>query len=66
VLGDLKIRFYAGVPLSVSDKDGNMSNAGTLCIIDHLPRELSEDEVKILKKYEHQVQPELLRRISFV
>jgi GAF domain-containing protein len=66
VTGDLRIRFYAGVPLSVPDKDGNPSNIGTLCIIDHRPRELSEDEVKILKEYAQQVKRELLRLDSIV
>jgi len=44
VTSDPKIRFYAGCPLRV----GNY-RMGTFCIIDHKPRKLSGEELKLLK-----------------
>ena len=45
VASDFGLRFYAAVPLKV--KDGY--NLGTLCILDKKPRQLSEDQKKILQ-----------------
>ncbi len=45
VQGDPKIRFYAGVPLLSEHSHG----LGTLCVIDHKPKELSNRELQILK-----------------
>ena len=44
VTGDLNIRFYAGHP--VKSPDG--ANVGTLCIMDHQPRELSHEDRRLL------------------
>lgn len=45
VLNDPKIRFYAGVPLVVS----NGIKVGTLCLIDQEPRILSEEDRELLR-----------------
>jgi PAS domain S-box-containing protein len=42
---EYQIRFYAGVPLA-SDEDRML---GTLCIMDHLPRELTEADKQLLR-----------------
>ena len=46
VLGDPHIVFYAGVPLSL---DGN-TNFGSICVIDHKPRDLDATQLARLKK----------------
>jgi len=45
VTDEPKIRFYAGVPLVVGDS----IKVGTLCLIDHQPRTLSEEEQELLR-----------------
>ena len=45
VAGDPRIRFYAGVPLALSDG----SPVGTLCVIDFRPRLLSESQIADLR-----------------
>lgn len=55
------IQFYAGVPLQTPEGHP----IGTLCVIDHQPRELSEAQIKILETLARQVVMQLeLRRIS--
>jgi len=44
VAGEFGLRFYAGVPLTTHDGH----NLGTLCVLDHQPREVTEDELAIL------------------
>lgn len=46
VVGDPGIRFYAGVPLTVSEG----ANLGTLCVIDYKAREFNEHQQRQLKK----------------
>jgi GAF domain-containing protein len=45
VAGEFGLRFYAAVPLRTHDD----FNLGTLCVIDKEPREISPDELAILK-----------------
>lgn len=44
VAGEFGLRFYAGVPLRTSDG----FNLGTLCVIDREPREVSQEELRLL------------------
>ena len=55
VVGEPKIRFYSGHPLTAPD--GN--RVGTLCLIDHQPRQLSEPELALLTNMAAMVESEL-------
>ena len=59
VAGEFGLRFYAGAPLTTHDG----FNLGTLCVIDHAPREVTEDEARLLTELADVVVDELeLRR----
>lgn len=51
VISEPKIRFYAGVPLVTSDN----YTLGTLNVIDHVPRELSPQQIEALHALSRQV-----------
>lgn len=51
VTGDLKVVFYAGMPLVTDDGFA----LGTLCVVDYQPRELSDDQQQALKSLANQV-----------
>ena len=55
VLDEPKIRFYSGCPL----KSINGHNLGTFCIIDHKPRNLTEDEIASFKDLAYMAEREL-------
>ncbi len=52
VLGDPKVRFYAGVPIHAYDGHA----IGTLCAIDHEPRELAPTQLEALRLLAIQVE----------
>ena len=55
VTEDPNIRFYAGFPLTI----GENIRIGTLCAIDREPREVTEDNLAVLKDLAQMVQSEL-------
>lgn len=60
VLDAPKVRFYAGAPLVAPDGSG----LGALCVLDRVPRELTEDQQLTLKVLGRQVMNQLeLRRL---
>ncbi len=48
VLGAPGIRYYAGVPVRVLQADGDRVTVGTLCVLDHRPREPSQADLDML------------------
>lgn len=54
------IRFYAGAPLETP----NGHKLGTLCLIDRVPRRLSDDEKRMLKNLANMVVGELINYID--
>ena len=62
VRGELGLRFYAGAPLTTADG----YNLGTLNIIDTEPRELTADDVEMLKELAEMVVDELELRLAAI
>ena len=58
VIADPSIRFYAGAPLQTSKGNG----LGTLCVIDRVPRQLTEGEDESLRALARLVTNELQMR----
>jgi len=56
VCGNPNIRFYAGYPLSAPDG----SRVGTLCIIDDKPKEMSKEQLTLLRELGRMVEEELI------
>jgi len=57
VTNEPRVRFYPGMPLSLP----NGSRAGTLCLIDHRPRDLNEAQLEALRDLGQLVERELSR-----
>lgn len=55
VIADPRVRFYAGIPLRTSDG----SRVGALCVVDHKPRSLSPNQLKMLQDIARLVEEEL-------
>lgn len=51
------IRFYAGYPLAAPDG----SRVGTLCIIDEKPREISDEQLHLLRELGRMVEEEMIK-----
>jgi GAF domain-containing protein len=60
VLGEPHIRFYAGAPLETPEGH----RLGTLCLIDHQPRQLDATGLAILRALRDLAQAELLGRAA--
>ncbi|MEP4148369.1 MAG: response regulator [Halioglobus sp.] len=60
VLNDPEIRFYAGAPLTTSSGE----NVGTICVIDKIPRELTQAQQNCLAALSRQVIAQLELRLD--
>lgn len=60
VVGAPHIRFYAGVPLTVSPGQ----KIGTLCVVDYIPRKFSAEQQAILRDFSHLVISEMEHRVT--
>ncbi len=58
VVGDPRLRSYAGVPLELSDG----SRVGTFCVLDHRPRDFSDEQIVELQRLAAGVLEELESR----
>jgi diguanylate cyclase (GGDEF)-like protein len=56
VCGNPNIRFYAGYPLNAPDG----AKIGTLCVIDSKPRDMSQEDLRLLRELGRMVEEELL------
>ena len=57
VTGEMGVRSYAGSPITMPDG----SRIGTMCVMDHKPRRLSERERERLRELAHEVEAEIAR-----
>ena len=57
VCGNPNIRFYAGYPLAAPDG----SRVGTLCVIDEKPREINDEQLRLLRELGRMVEEEMIK-----
>jgi len=62
VMGEPRIRFYAGAPLSLGDG----SPIGTLCVIDHRARNLDEGQLQLLTDLSKLVEREFQQSVHSI
>lgn len=60
VAGDFGLRFYVGIPL----RTGDGFNLGTLCVIDHEPRAVTEEQIANLRDLASTVMDQMELRLS--
>jgi diguanylate cyclase (GGDEF)-like protein len=60
VTGDPHIRFYAGYPI----RSPRGFKYGTICLIDHMPREFTLDDLKPLKDIANLIETEIMKQNS--
>jgi GAF domain-containing protein len=60
VIGEPRVRFYAGAPLSLGDG----SPVGTLCVADHRARNLDQGQLQLLSDLSKLVERELQKNLS--
>jgi diguanylate cyclase (GGDEF)-like protein len=60
VQGDPSIVFYAGCPLRTSDG----STVGSLCLIDHEPKELTPEDLRLLRDLAAMVEAEIVTTVA--
>ncbi|MES1199083.1 MAG: MBL fold metallo-hydrolase [Pseudomonadota bacterium] len=60
VVGDPRVRFYAGIPL----RNAEGARVGAFCIVDHKPRDLSAAQLSLLQDLARLVEEELAQKPS--
>jgi GAF domain-containing protein len=56
VTGEPRVRFYAGCPLSLADG----TRLGTLCLIDHQPRDFDERRLALMRDVAKMIEREIV------